>query len=223
MPELPDVTVYVEALESRITGHVLERVRVASPFLVRSVDPPIQALAGRPVVALIPATNMRIKRWPTAQWVRLARDLADVGVVPLLLLPPRGAPLDHALGMLPCPPLVAQVPLDRAAALLARCDLAVGVDTGLLHIAAAVGTRYVGLFGPTNPDVTGPYDRTLGTALVAPFAKTRACHGCWRQFKYIDDTCRTLPGSSCLAALPAEPVLAACLAELGRAAEAAQS
>src|SRR5437667_8041722 len=52
MPELPDVTVYIEALESRITGHVLERVRVASPFLVRSVDPPIQALVGRPVVGL---------------------------------------------------------------------------------------------------------------------------------------------------------------------------
>lgn len=176
-----------------------------------------QALAGRPVVALIPTTNMRIKRWPTAYWLRLARDLADTGAVPLLFLPPGGDPIARALGALPCPPLVAQVPLDRAVALLARCDLAVGVDTGLLHIAAAVGTRYVGLFGPTNPDVTGPYDRALGTALVAPFAKTRACGGCWRQFKYIDDTCRTLPGSSCLAALPAEQVLAACFAELRRA------
>jgi len=52
MPELPDVTVYIEALEVRVVGEVLERVRVANPFLVRSVDPPIQALVGHPVVGL---------------------------------------------------------------------------------------------------------------------------------------------------------------------------
>ena len=52
MPELPDVTVYIEALESRIVGHVLQRVRIANPFLVRSVDPPIQSLRGHTVVGL---------------------------------------------------------------------------------------------------------------------------------------------------------------------------
>jgi ADP-heptose:LPS heptosyltransferase len=46
--------------------------------------------------------------------------------------------------------------LDRVAALLDRCDLVVGVDTGLLHMAGALGAPWVGLFGPTNPDVTGP-------------------------------------------------------------------
>jgi formamidopyrimidine-DNA glycosylase len=46
MPELPDVTVYVECLERRIAGHVLEGVRLATPFLLRSVDPPIAAAAG---------------------------------------------------------------------------------------------------------------------------------------------------------------------------------
>jgi ADP-heptose:LPS heptosyltransferase len=102
------------------------------------------------------------------------------------------------------------------AALLARCRLAVGVDTGLLHIAAAVGTRYVGLFGPTNPHVTGPYDRSLGTALVAPFPKSDTCAGCWRQFKYIDDHCRTIPGGSCTGALQVEVVIDACRADLLR-------
>jgi formamidopyrimidine-DNA glycosylase len=52
MPELPDVTVYIEALEARIVGQVLERLRVANPFLVRSVDPPIQTLVGHTVVGL---------------------------------------------------------------------------------------------------------------------------------------------------------------------------
>lgn len=49
MPELPDITVYVEAIEDRIVGHVLERVRIASPFLLRSVEPPLQLTEGRRV------------------------------------------------------------------------------------------------------------------------------------------------------------------------------
>jgi len=49
MPELPDVTVYVEALRARILGHTLERVTIRSPFLMRSADPPISAGQGRMV------------------------------------------------------------------------------------------------------------------------------------------------------------------------------
>ena len=49
MPELPDITVYIEALERRIVGQTLRHVRVANPFLVRSVDPPVTAAEGREV------------------------------------------------------------------------------------------------------------------------------------------------------------------------------
>ncbi len=49
MPELPDVTLYIEALEKRILGQPLEGVRLASPFLLRTVDPPPQAAVGRMV------------------------------------------------------------------------------------------------------------------------------------------------------------------------------
>ncbi len=52
MPELPDVTVYIEALESRILGQTLERIRLASPFLLRTVDPPLASTHGRKVLAL---------------------------------------------------------------------------------------------------------------------------------------------------------------------------
>jgi formamidopyrimidine-DNA glycosylase len=47
MPELPDVVVYLDRLRALVGGKVLERVRVASPFVVRSYDPPISALHGR--------------------------------------------------------------------------------------------------------------------------------------------------------------------------------
>ena len=52
MPELPDVAVYIEALESRIAGETLQRVRLASPFLLRSVDPPLAATTNRRVTRL---------------------------------------------------------------------------------------------------------------------------------------------------------------------------
>ena len=52
MPELPDVTVYVEALERRVAGRRLERVRTLNPFVLRSVDPPLDAVAGRAVEGL---------------------------------------------------------------------------------------------------------------------------------------------------------------------------
>ncbi len=176
-----------------------------------------QRLDGRTLVALIPASNMRIKRWAPERWAALVRTLAAHDMVPVVLLPPKVDPVEAALadlGGLRQPPVLLRTTLDRAAALLARCRLAVGVDTGLLHLAAGVGTRYVGLFGPTNPEVTGPYDRTRGTALVAPFPKQQGCAGCWRQFKYVDDTCRTVPGGSCMTALEVDAVLAACLGEL---------
>jgi formamidopyrimidine-DNA glycosylase len=49
VPELPDLTVYAEALQKRIVGQPLERVRLASPFLLRTADPPISAVNGKAV------------------------------------------------------------------------------------------------------------------------------------------------------------------------------
>jgi formamidopyrimidine-DNA glycosylase len=52
MPELPDVSVYLERLTAKIVGHRLERVRIGHPFLLRSVTPPIAAVEGKRVVAV---------------------------------------------------------------------------------------------------------------------------------------------------------------------------
>ena len=52
MPELPDIELYLHALRARIVGRTLERIRLASPFLVRSFNPPIDAAFGRKVIAL---------------------------------------------------------------------------------------------------------------------------------------------------------------------------
>ena len=52
MPELPDITVYIEALERRIVGQVLEEVRLNTPFLLRTVDPSLDAIVGRRVARI---------------------------------------------------------------------------------------------------------------------------------------------------------------------------
>jgi formamidopyrimidine-DNA glycosylase len=52
MPELPDIAVYIEALESRILGQTLEGVRVVSPFLLRTADPPLAEADGQKVTQI---------------------------------------------------------------------------------------------------------------------------------------------------------------------------
>jgi formamidopyrimidine-DNA glycosylase len=52
MPELPDITVYIEALERRIVGQQLEGVRINSPFVLRTFEPPLEAVAGKKVLEL---------------------------------------------------------------------------------------------------------------------------------------------------------------------------
>lgn len=52
MPELPDITVYIEALEKRILGRRLEAVRILSPFLLRTVQPPLESVNGRRIAGL---------------------------------------------------------------------------------------------------------------------------------------------------------------------------
>ncbi len=49
MPELPDITVYIEQLRPRIQGQALQKVDLASPFLLRSVDPPLAEFVGQPI------------------------------------------------------------------------------------------------------------------------------------------------------------------------------
>jgi formamidopyrimidine-DNA glycosylase len=52
VPELPDITIYIEALEKRILGQRLEKVRIVSPFLLRSVEPPVASAIGKTVLEL---------------------------------------------------------------------------------------------------------------------------------------------------------------------------
>jgi formamidopyrimidine-DNA glycosylase len=52
VPELPDIELYIRALTTRVVGQQLQRVRLASPFLVRSIEPPTDAVIGRSIISL---------------------------------------------------------------------------------------------------------------------------------------------------------------------------
>jgi formamidopyrimidine-DNA glycosylase len=52
VPEFPDITIYIEALEQRILAQVLERVLIKAPYLLRTVAPPLQSVEGKKIVAL---------------------------------------------------------------------------------------------------------------------------------------------------------------------------
>lgn len=52
MPELPDVTVYIEALSERVLDQTIQRIRVSSPFVVRSFDPPVREAEGKTIAGL---------------------------------------------------------------------------------------------------------------------------------------------------------------------------
>lgn len=184
--------------------------RFASHFWIEN------ELDGAPVVGLVPSTNMVIKRWPLSNWLRLDARLRERGYQTVLFCDRPESSTQRAFEQAGSRAIPVYTSLDNVAGLLDRCDLVVGVDTGLLHMAGALEVPWVGLFGPTNPEVTGPYNRHNGNGLVAPFEKAPKCAGCWKHFKYQDDTCRTLLAGSCLDYLEEEPVFSACMEMLGK-------
>lgn len=120
--------------------------------------PPALALPSHYVVALH-ATSRDSKLWPQPHWIALGQQLADAGIQ--LLLPwGNESERRHAQA------IAAQVPdcqvlprlrIAELAAILAGARAAVGVDTGLVHLAAALGVPTVAIYTDTDPLLTGVY------------------------------------------------------------------
>ena len=114
-----------------------------------------------PLIALHPGSGSPRKNWPLENWIALGASLLAGTPQPRLLL--IGGEADHAqLDALTAawrgvPILLARdLPLPHLAALLARCRLFLGHDTGISHLAAAAGAPSLLLFGPTDPAVWAP-------------------------------------------------------------------
>ncbi|MEL7237478.1 MAG: glycosyltransferase family 9 protein [Planctomycetota bacterium] len=97
------------------------------------------------------------KRWPAAKFVEVMRHLRDLDLQPVLLEGPEDAGVADRFAGETVPVLPLLGPLHEAAAVLAICRLYIGSDSGLAHLAAAVGTPPVTLFGPARPSEVSPW------------------------------------------------------------------
>jgi lipopolysaccharide heptosyltransferase I len=101
-------------------------------------------------VVLLPGAGKPQKLWPLERFRELARRLGDRAVA---VWGPAEEELARAIGCRVAPP----TKLRELASVLQYAEVVVGADTGPLHLADALGTRVVGLYGPTNPKRNGPY------------------------------------------------------------------
>ncbi|MBR0679844.1 glycosyltransferase family 9 protein [Roseomonas eburnea] len=132
--------------------------------------------SGAPVLALGPTANWVRKVWPADRFLHLARLLTGPGgALEGARIVVLGGPGEQERAM--AAPVLAGLPgavdlvgaldLPEAAAVLARCALFVGNDSGLMHLSAATGTPTIGLFGPTPASEYAP----VGARALAVLAK----------------------------------------------------
>jgi lipopolysaccharide heptosyltransferase III len=137
--------------------------------------------AGGPVLAIGPAANWRGKQWRAGRFAELARRLtAADGLFPGARIAVLAAKHERAqaLPLLDAIPgnrlidLVGGVDLLTAAAILQRCALFIGNDTGLMHIAAATGAPTLGLFGPSPIEKYAPWGDCTAAVRTADAPET---------------------------------------------------
>jgi len=161
-------------------------------------------LGRRPIIALQAGAGAPVKVWPPERLAQVGRSLADewgVGVVVL------GGPGEENLagqvtsGLGPgALSLAGRTTLGELAAVLERCALAVGPDSGPLHLAVAVGTPSVHLYGPADSHRFGPWGSSEWHQVIA---SPRPCAPCNR----LDFPLVTVPNHPCLADISADHVL----------------
>ncbi len=133
-----------------------------SPEDARYIDDFLRghAPAGKPLIAINAGGGWYTKRWALDRFAALADRLEerfDVGIV-LPWGPGQRAEVEELSRMMAHPSLISlPTTLPQLGALFRRCTFVVSNDSGPMHIAAAVGTPVLGIYGPTNPTLQGPY------------------------------------------------------------------
>ncbi|HPR87111.1 MAG TPA: glycosyltransferase family 9 protein [bacterium] len=132
----------------------------------------------RPLIGLHPGATWPAKRWFPERFAALAARLHDEQKQILFTMGPGEEQIITAIfKTLPFPlALPEALPLRRLAAVLAQLTLYVSNDCGPLHLAPAVGTKTVGIFGPGEPDIWFPYAAAAGHRLVYPAVDCSHCH-----------------------------------------------
>ncbi len=156
-------------------------------------------------ILIHPSSRWQFKCWPEEKVAELALRLAERGF-PMLFT---SGPDSQETGMIqrilarvpfPVPSLAGQLTLKQLAALIARARLFIGMDSAPMHIAAAVGTPVVALFGPSGADIWGPWQ-----VPARVITSDHSCRPCGL------DGCGGSKRSDCLEVIPIGRVLDAAL------------
>jgi heptosyltransferase-2 len=140
-------------------------------------------LDGKTVIAMNPGATHAVNRWPTIRFAELADLLTEQLHGCLLIIGgPDDVPLaDEIIARSRAKPisLAGKTSLLQLGAVLERCNVLVSGDTGPLHLATAVGTKVIGLFGAADPGRTGPVGKghhviQAGTVSCVP-CRSRSC------------------------------------------------
>ncbi len=168
-----------------------------------------------PVVAIHPGSGAFsvARRWPAERFAQVADGLAAAGCTVLIV----AGPGEEALAQRACTAMCAQATVLREhggpralAAVLRGCQLFVGNDSGVMHLAATVGVPCVGVFGLSNYRAWGPYPPERHRVVRLDLA----CSPClYPDFRL--GTPQGCAARTCLMGLPAAPVLAAAQELLG--------
>jgi heptosyltransferase-2/heptosyltransferase-3 len=168
-------------------------------------------LESQRVIGVHPSAGASLKSWPLVRWANLADRLIEDGFGVVLIGAPDDAGLLTAIArrMRGSAATLCGQTLEVSAALYTRCALLISVDSGAGHLAAAVGTRTVRLYGPAPAHVFGPWPPRKGQRAV--MCETLACAPCG----YLEaPPCGAHDTPACMLALDVDDVLKAVRTEL---------
>ncbi len=159
--KIPDKCIPVPVEEKRLEG-----------FVARELG------GHRPRVALNPGARWETKRWPMEYWAALGDALILQGIKVIVVWGPgeKALALELAERMRCFPVLSPFTDIMGLIYMVSRMDLLIASDTGPLHLAAAIGVPVVGIYGPTDPVLNGPYGQ-VGRVIQANLS----CSGCWKR------------------------------------------
>lgn len=192
----------LSALQIRPDAIELPLVAHASADATAAID---TAGGSLQFIVLNPGAAWPNKRWPPERFGALAAALRDrTGLRSLVTWGPSERDLANAVVIASsgAASLAPPTSVSDLAALMRSAALVISGDTGPLHIAAAVGTPIVGLFGPTRPERNGPWDPR---DVVISRAETCVCH----------HKRHCLRGAPCINEITLDEVVAACERRLG--------
>jgi heptosyltransferase-2 len=173
---------------------------VLRPEWISSARAALASAGEGKLAAICLGSEWPTKIWPTRHVAELARRLVASGLRPVLLGGPRERAISREIDRDGCCIDTTGNPIGEALAILSRCALAVGGDSGLVHAARALGVPTVAVFGPTSPKahLFGPRERAVSLGLSCSPCSVHGSKKC------------PLGHHRCLADLDAERVAAAC-------------